>query len=248
MDGTAGPSTNHLNVPYAERWGLLKDVMARLYMDEKKKLKEIVEIMKAEYRFYASEPQYKRQFGLWNMKRALPAKKKAKIREALETRAQQGKSSVVLDHGKVEVQKVRRYLKEQARRDISIWTNISSGAVGIENLTGHALQCGNRVFMNWSMPGSVLRFLKSKVTDQVSPFDSAPTPMSDILVATPSSNAEPSPRNPPSASNGLSPNNGQAIMTAAVQENLKVNRAHLFVQKHHSDLLRGMNLQEQWYI
>ncbi len=54
MDGIAGPSTNHLNVPYAERWGLLKDVMARLYMDEKKKLKEIVEIMKADYRFYAS--------------------------------------------------------------------------------------------------------------------------------------------------------------------------------------------------
>jgi hypothetical protein len=142
MDGVAGASADQLNAPYAERWGLLKDVMARLYVDEKKKLKDIVEIMKAEYRFYASsvliylsncihrfrrmltplrlcsEKQYKRQFGLWNMRRALPTKKKAKITRALETRIQKGKSSVVLHNGKVEVQKIRRYMKEQARRDI----------------------------------------------------------------------------------------------------------------------------------
>lgn len=79
------------------------------------------------------------------MTRALPTKKKAKISKALETRAQQGKSSVVLHNGKVEVQKIRRYMKEQARRDISIWTSISNMAVDIENLSGHALQCGNRV-------------------------------------------------------------------------------------------------------
>lgn len=34
-------------------------------------------------------------------------------------------------------------------------------------------------------------------------------------------------------------------MTAPVQESLKISRAHLFVQKHHKNLLRGMNLQEQ---
>ena len=92
-----------------------------------------------------SETQYKRQFGIWNLKRALPTAKKEKISKALETRAQQGKSSVVLHKGKVEDQKVRRYMKEQARRDISIWTSISTGAVDVENLSGHALQCGNRV-------------------------------------------------------------------------------------------------------
>lgn len=79
------------------------------------------------------------------MTRALPTKKKAKISKALETRAQQGKSSVVLHNGKVENQKIRRYMKEQMRRDISIWTSISNGTVDIENLSGHALQCGNRV-------------------------------------------------------------------------------------------------------
>jgi hypothetical protein len=71
--------------------------------------------------------------------------------------------------------------------------------------------------------------------------------MSGILVATPSSSSGPSPRNPPSPGNALSPNHERAAMTATVHESVKINRAHLFVQKDHQALLRGMNLQEQWY-
>ena len=54
MDSVSGPSADHLNAPYAQRWELLKDVMTRLYMDERKKYKEIVKIMESEYQFYAS--------------------------------------------------------------------------------------------------------------------------------------------------------------------------------------------------
>jgi hypothetical protein len=80
------------------------------------------------------------------MTRALPAKKKAKISKALETRAQQGKSSVVLHHGKeVEEKKIRRYIKERGRRQIVLGPSIGNGPIHIENLSGHALQCGNRV-------------------------------------------------------------------------------------------------------
>ena len=52
---------------------------------------------------------------------------------------------MVLHKGKVEVQKIRRYMKEQARRDISMWKITSDMAIEVENLSGHALQCGNRV-------------------------------------------------------------------------------------------------------
>jgi hypothetical protein len=69
--------------------------------------------------------------------------------------------------------------------------------------------------------------------------------MSGIVVATPSSNAGPSPRNPQSPGNALSPKNEPSPMTVAVYDNLKLNRAVLFVQKHHTALLGGMNLQEQ---
>ena len=74
---------------------------------------------------------------------------------------------------------------------------------------------------------------------------SVESPMSGILVATPSSTAGPSPRNPPSPGMALSSNNERSAMTFAVQENLRINRARLFVQKYHKDLLRGMDLQEQ---
>jgi hypothetical protein len=54
MDGTAEVPASQLDAPYAERWALLKGVMSQLYIEEKKKLKDIVEIMKVEYKFYAS--------------------------------------------------------------------------------------------------------------------------------------------------------------------------------------------------
>jgi len=88
-----------------------------------------------------SETQYKRQFGIWNLKRALSTKEKEKIAAKLETRAQQGKPSVVRRQGEDQNQKMRRYMKEQRR----IRTSISSEPVDVENLFGHALQCGNRV-------------------------------------------------------------------------------------------------------
>jgi len=72
--------------------------------------------------------------------------------------------------------------------------------------------------------------------------------MSDIQVATPSSNSGPSPRERPSPGGALSPNNERSALTLAAQETLNIRRAHLFAQKHHTDLLRGMNLQEQRYM
>ena len=59
MDGAPLVSAEHLKAPYAERWDLLKDVMAWLYMEysvdgKKLKLKEIVKIMEQNYKFFAS--------------------------------------------------------------------------------------------------------------------------------------------------------------------------------------------------
>jgi predicted HTH domain antitoxin len=55
MGGTTRPSLiDQLQAPYAERWELLKDVMVRLYMKEKKTVKKIAEFMEMEYKFFAS--------------------------------------------------------------------------------------------------------------------------------------------------------------------------------------------------
>jgi len=56
MNGAPPVSADQLNAPYLERWTMLKDVMTWLYLDqeEKLKLKEIVDIMRDYYQFYAS--------------------------------------------------------------------------------------------------------------------------------------------------------------------------------------------------
>jgi hypothetical protein len=54
MSHITEPSADQLNAPYAVRWGLLKDVMVHLYLTERKQLKQISEIMKISYKFYAS--------------------------------------------------------------------------------------------------------------------------------------------------------------------------------------------------
>jgi len=59
MDGAPLVSADQLRASYSERWELLKDVIAWLYLDylvdgKKLKLKEIVKIMEQNYKFYAS--------------------------------------------------------------------------------------------------------------------------------------------------------------------------------------------------
>lgn len=56
MEGAPPVSIEHLNAPYSERWLLLKDVMAWLYLEQPKNLplKVVVQLMQRHYQFYAS--------------------------------------------------------------------------------------------------------------------------------------------------------------------------------------------------
>jgi hypothetical protein len=42
------------DVSYDKRWGMLKPYLEQLYIQEKRKLSDIVEIMKSRHKFYAS--------------------------------------------------------------------------------------------------------------------------------------------------------------------------------------------------
>jgi hypothetical protein len=55
MEGLVqGSGPSYSDVPYNERWELLQPFMEQLYIQEKKKLHEIVDIMKIRHNFYAS--------------------------------------------------------------------------------------------------------------------------------------------------------------------------------------------------
>jgi hypothetical protein len=101
-------------------------------------------------------------------------------------------------------------------------------------------------FMNWNMPYILPRIPRTRAYDHVSPFGYAASTPSDILVTTPSSsNIRPSPRNALSPKDALSPKNAPSPMTIAVRDNIKMDRAHLFVQGRHKDLLEGMDREER---
>lgn len=89
--------------------------------------------------------QYTRQLAIWKVKKSIPTHQKIKISKAIETRAKQGKSSTVLHNGMDENHKIRRHMKKRARNAVSMQTGITSGPFDLDNLSGHALQCGNRV-------------------------------------------------------------------------------------------------------
>jgi Clr5 domain len=50
---TSVPDAARPDVPFSERWELLKPDLARLYLDENRKLSEIIEIMKSQFGFDA---------------------------------------------------------------------------------------------------------------------------------------------------------------------------------------------------
>jgi Clr5 domain len=55
MEGSVQNSApSYSDVPYDKRWELLKPYLEQLYIQEKRKLSEIVEIMKSRHMFYAS--------------------------------------------------------------------------------------------------------------------------------------------------------------------------------------------------
>src|SRR5438045_9550538 len=100
--------------------------------------------------------------------------------------------------------------------------------------------------MNWNMPHIILRNPRARVCDHVSPSRPIASTPSDILVATPSSaNVGPSSMNTPSPRDAVSPNNAPSPMTVAVRENIKMDRAHLFVQGRHMELLAGMKSRRE---
>lgn len=100
--------------------------------------------------------------------------------------------------------------------------------------------------MNWDMPYIDERLVKQPFQNHPSPLESAPTPASDVVVATPSSeNAAPSPRDAPSPRNAQSPESALSPTAAVLLNSVKIERAHLFVHRRHTELLEGMNVQEK---
>ncbi|MCJ1441074.1 MAG: hypothetical protein MMC23_001560 [Stictis urceolatum] len=151
LDWGWGYPSLDLNVHYEKKWGVLEPVLRRLYLDEERKLQDIIQTLKEVYGFYASETSYKHQFGKWKWKRNIPKRKKMAMSKALETRANAGKESASRFRGKaVDEKKIRRHMKSEMRKDVMIRSppQIERAALDLDSLPSNAVLFGN---MTWAL-------------------------------------------------------------------------------------------------
>ncbi|KAH0553065.1 hypothetical protein GP486_006742 [Trichoglossum hirsutum] len=217
-----------LNVPFPERWERLRPLITQLYIDDNRKLLDIVQTLKDEYGFDATEVQYKYQITKkWKLRKSLTASKKSAICATLRGRA--SRPTAVEHKGRNVDAKLRRHLKAAKRQDIAL-----RGLVGGNAPTASvpALSSSNSIFLYWNMPYGAMKRSKSGVMDHLSPLGAASTP-SDILVTTPPVNAN-SPQTHTSS-----------LLAADLRMKKAVDRAHLFVAGRHDDFIRSMDQGER---
>ncbi|KAF1955045.1 hypothetical protein CC80DRAFT_475126 [Byssothecium circinans] len=213
-----------------DRWETLKPVIEQLYLYEKRKVSDVVVLMRNDHGFDAGENQYKYHFKKWKWKRNIPSQKKASIATQLESRAQAGKmtGAITFQGRPVEMHKIRRHLKNSVRTKVENMTLDNSIA------TGPVFTFANGIFLKWNLPYAALRHVQIRPFDHTSPlFFSAPTPGSDIVVVTPPTSADtlqdaPSPKT-----------------TTLVNRKMAIDRAHLFAQGQHDTLLQSMNKKDR---
>jgi hypothetical protein len=87
------------------------------------------------------------------------------------------------------------------------------------------------------MPNGALRSAHANATDHFSPLALAASTPSDVLVTTPAVNNALSP--PADSPSGLS---------KALKNKTALERAHLFVEGKHDELIRSMTKQERVYV
>ncbi|CAO2655582.1 Nn.00g043850.m01.CDS01 [Neocucurbitaria sp. VM-36] len=225
---------NHYLPTSGDRWEQLKPVIEQLYLKDKRKLAEVVSEMKNKHKFDAVEHQYKHHFKKWQWKKNIPTSEKKEIKKRLESRARAGKrgTDITFEGRPVELHKMRRYMKKEARnsaQDITLEKPFDTGRA----VAGPALPFANTIFLKWNMPYAAMCRLLVRPFDYVSPlrFSNPTTPGSDISVASPP--CADSPLNAPSP-------------TAVVMRGTRaIERANLFARGQHDKLLMSLNGEEK---
>ena len=179
------------------------------------------------------EAQYKYQMKKWKIKKSTSTAKKAAICRVVKSRQQQGKTSVIRRGSKnFDVKNLQRYLKAESKKAITLQpaARAISGDPSCSMMSVNSF--GNRMyvsvqrqlpgssplasFMNWNMPYGITIPRAAMAVDHTSPI-------SDIQVATPSSTVDaPSP------------------MAVTIKEITALDRARLFVEGRHDELLQSM--------
>ncbi|PHH52857.1 hypothetical protein CFIMG_002268RA [Ceratocystis fimbriata CBS 114723] len=95
-------------------WIQYRDCITRLYIEEDKPLKEVMDIMARDYAFCATEKMYKIKIKKWNLKKNLRENEVQAIIQQVTRRDAEGKPSAVMIHGKqFELTQIFRHAKKK---------------------------------------------------------------------------------------------------------------------------------------
>lgn len=214
------------DVPFQNKWELLKPFIVDQYVNHKVKLSELMQVIKTRHGFDASETQYKYQINRkWQLTKILKSAKK----DAICKKLQRGndRPAVVEHQGQNVNAKLRRHLKN-ARRQIQAPGLMQKRDNDEANLSpGPSVAFKNSVFLYWNMPYGIMRGFNSGTMNHTSPSGSASTP-SDVIMTMASS--------PPAQTSSFS---------TELKKRRAIDRAHLFVRGEHDQLIKSMNQAER---
>ncbi|OAA54194.1 Ankyrin repeat-containing domain protein [Cordyceps fumosorosea ARSEF 2679] len=114
-------SPNHIAIaplqstpqPSQQEWNSKKLILKRLYIEEKKTAREIVEIMKLQHNFHASIDHYRSKFRKWEFMKYLGRDEKRKIVQIMNWRRRmEGKETeFFVDNQRVSEEKIARFIR-----------------------------------------------------------------------------------------------------------------------------------------
>ncbi|MCJ1378525.1 hypothetical protein MMC17_001624 [Xylographa soralifera] len=221
------------NTPFDKKWAILEPVIKRLYIDEDRKLPEVIEIMRTRYDFHAENAQYKYHINKkWKFRKNISTPKKEALIKIRQTRAALGKGTAFRSQQQdrnIDEKKLRRHLKDSIRRGEALKYNRQRGVEELSMLTGSSFLLANSIFLNWNMPYGTMRASLDR-NSAASPM-SISTP-SDIVVKT------------PQPLDALSPTNVPSPLTQLHNMKETMVCARMFVEGQFGSLIQSMRKEE----
>ncbi|KAI0517505.1 hypothetical protein F5B22DRAFT_108079 [Xylaria bambusicola] len=209
-----------LNVPFSKKWGCHKDTILRLYIDEDRRLEDVVDIMKRIYRFDANARQYKYHLKKWNISKSISSYVKDQAIRTLGKRLHDGTSVGSIRYKGVEInkQKLRRFIKDDARLSVD-------------------LKMSGFVFGRWSP----LEHSMKPNLDHPSPGASDFSTPSDFSVFSPPVIRD----HPRPEANAASPTNAPTPTAQAISVKTRIDNSKLLLQGDIRSFLKGMPFSDR---
>ncbi|KAJ6009951.1 hypothetical protein N7522_004967 [Penicillium canescens] len=112
MDKPFSPPPNVFRPRRSDDWHEYRETIEQLYRNDQLKLRDVKRIMERDYKFYASEKQYKDRLAAWHVRKNIKAKEVHIMLRKQQKRAAQGKQTAFRVNGQnVDPKRIARFVR-----------------------------------------------------------------------------------------------------------------------------------------